>query len=74
MMGNVWEWCSDWRGDYPTGSVTDPTGPSSGSLRVLRGGSWYLGARDARSANRLRGDPGYRHFNLGFRPALSSVR
>ena len=40
MHGNVWEWCQDWVGDYPSGSVTDPTGPSSGSYRVLRGGGW----------------------------------
>jgi formylglycine-generating enzyme required for sulfatase activity len=74
MMGNVWEWCSDWSGDYPTGSVTDPTGPSSGSVRVFRGGSWFFGPRDARSAGHSRGDPGIRFSNLGFRPALSSVR
>jgi formylglycine-generating enzyme required for sulfatase activity len=74
MIGNVLEWCSDWHGDYSTGSVTDPTGPSSGSLRVNRGGSWYDDARDARSANRGRYVPGFRNFLLGFRPALSSVR
>jgi formylglycine-generating enzyme required for sulfatase activity len=74
MMGNVWEWCSDWSGNYATGSVTDPTGPSSGSFRVLRGGSWNGGARSARSANRNGGDPDNRYANLGFRPALSSVR
>ena len=74
MIGNVWEWCSDWYGDYPTGSVTDPTGPNSGSLRVYRGGSCNLVAWDARSANRNRLDPGDRLNFLGFRPALGSVR
>ena len=74
MLGNVWEWCSDWSGDYPTGSVTDPMGPSSGSNRVFRGGGWYNGARFARSAFRLGFVPGDRYFFLGFRPVFSSVR
>ena len=73
MIGNVWEWCSDWSGDYPTGSVTDPTGPSSGSYRVFRGGSWNDDARFARSAFRFIYAPCSRHYYLGFRPALSSV-
>ena len=52
MHGNVWEWVQDWKGDYPSGSVTDPAGPLSGSCRVYRGGGWDNDARGCRSANR----------------------
>ena len=45
MHGNVWEWVWDWKADYPSGSVTDPVGPSGGSTRVDRGGSWGTSAR-----------------------------
>ncbi|MCP3871077.1 MAG: SUMF1/EgtB/PvdO family nonheme iron enzyme, partial [Gammaproteobacteria bacterium] len=69
--GNVWEWVQDWKGDYPSGSVTDPKGPSSGSLRVTRGGSWYYDAWVCRSADRDGGRPGYRNGVLGFRLVLS---
>ena len=75
LQGNVLEWCSDWHGDYPTGAVTDPTGPSSGSIRVFRGGSCVNDASHVRLAFRSRYNPGYsKYFVLGFRPALSSVR
>ncbi len=70
MHGNVWEWCRDWYGDYPGGSVRDPTGPASGSHRVYRGGSWGGLPLRCRSAYRSL-DPGIRGFGLGFRLALA---
>jgi formylglycine-generating enzyme required for sulfatase activity len=67
MHGNVWEWCADWFGGYPSGPVTDPTGPESGARRVLRGGSWVSTARGCRSAYRGRDTPVGRDQHLGFR-------
>ncbi|MCX5831706.1 MAG: SUMF1/EgtB/PvdO family nonheme iron enzyme [Deltaproteobacteria bacterium] len=67
MHGNVLEWVHDWYGNYPSGSVTDPEGPSSGSGRVGRGGSWFYSARNIRSAYRDRDFPGYSYSFLGFR-------
>jgi formylglycine-generating enzyme required for sulfatase activity len=67
MHGNVCEWVQDWYGDYSSGSVTDPEGPSSGTRRVLRGGAWGFGAGYRRSAFRLYDAPGTRSDILGFR-------
>jgi formylglycine-generating enzyme required for sulfatase activity len=67
MSGNVWEWTWDTYGDYPTGSVADPTGATEGPLRVLRGGSWLNTAGLARAAYRGRLYPGNRLDNLGLR-------
>ncbi|MFN6311098.1 MAG: formylglycine-generating enzyme family protein [Planctomyces sp.] len=70
MHGKVWEWCSDWHGDYPSSPLTDPQGPDSGSFRVLRGGSWVGGPNLVRWALRNSITPEYRVFNYGFRLVL----
>lgn len=70
MSGNVLEWCSDWYGSYNNDSVTDPIGPTSGSNRVFRGGSWDYSAGFCRVALRCGFTPGFRIDDLGFRLAL----
>jgi serine/threonine-protein kinase len=72
MAGNVWEWVADWSGSYPAEHQVNPTGPSAGEKRVLRGGSWRYGRISARSAYRSGREPDGRGGLIGFRCARVS--
>ncbi len=71
MHGNVGEWCQDWHGDYPSGTVTDPRVSASGSARVFRGGRWNYRAGDCGSAGRVFAVPAFISSFDGFRVCLS---
>jgi formylglycine-generating enzyme required for sulfatase activity len=71
MSGNVWEWVSGWYASYTSSAQTNPTGPSTGSSRVGRGGGWSYGARGCRVSGRDDGDPDGSGGNAGFRLAVS---
>ena len=70
MHGSVYEWTWDWDGDYPS-KVTNPTGPSSGWGRAVRGGSSDSDAEECRTAIRSHSPPHVRAFFIGFRPVRS---
>jgi formylglycine-generating enzyme required for sulfatase activity len=73
MSGSVWEWCSDWYGDYSSDSQTNPKGPELGNRRVLRGGSWSNDARHCRVSNRRNDAPGNCFSYYGFRLVSPSL-
>jgi formylglycine-generating enzyme required for sulfatase activity len=71
MSGNVWEWCWSWKDSYSSGSISEPGGPTSGTGRVYRGGSWFSEAKYCRVSPRGSDNPEYRDSGIGLRLARS---
>ena len=70
MSGNVWEWCQDWHGIYSSEAQTNPTGPSSGSFHIFRGGGWFYSAERCRTVFRYGYNPSLCAGSIGLRLAL----
>ena len=67
ILGNVYEWCGDWYGEYQAGTSVNPTGPQSGSVKVNRGGSWANSATSCKVSSRESGTTEFRGNRIGFR-------